>query len=482
MLHAVIVVERPGEQQDLAVCRSLQWRASNEPLHAPETKHELTAALTKLSTEERLAGSGAVLLLSSEMCVTRAVTGTTEHVNRETGQLRERSQLYLMLGPGRKVIASSSTPLDARHSYALLSVATEQTLQVLKQTVEASGMEVDSIQSSQVALARTVHLARRSKSKADLVISVNDSRVELGVMGGGRMFLDYRPGGGVDIQQLGKLLVQHHTRLCRYCQRHHGLEDSNLTQIVVSGPRQQVQQACDQLAPLDRLQVFPLETGGLELPWELRGEKLTPELAAAIGGALTLKDEEADRGPNLVEELTGVTHPPLLRLLLPKLAPMAAAVLLAAGFMLLNWTTNRNMGQMKFDLAQLAPQAARSSQLRMDILADQKELEQLSKMGSKLSKPPYSLMLKNLTQSIPDEIWLASVRIEGAQTATLAGSSYTESSIYDLVGNLQHLPGTGQVALQGTGVGRSHNRDSTTFDISMDLDLTGRNTRPEEAL
>lgn len=69
-------------------------------------------------------------------------------------------------------------------------------------------------------------------------------------------------------------------------------------------------------------------------------------------------------------------------------------------------------------------------------------------------------------------MWLSGVRISGAEVATLA-ASYSETSIYDLVSHLQHLPGVAEVALQGTGVGRTGHQNATTFDIHLDLDLTG---------
>ena len=481
-LHVVIVVERTGGQSDLALFRSIPWTETPGALHTPEGQQQLTAALSKLAVEERLAGASCVLLLSSDQCVTRAVTGASDEVQRETSQLRERSQLYLSLGPGRKMIASSSTPLDARHSHALLTVATEQTLQALTRAVEVAGMEVAAIRAAQVALARALHYVDPAQSGADLVVSVDDTRVELGVMRGGRLFLDYRPAGAAKVEQLTDLLSQHHTRLKRYCQRHHGLERDTLSRIVICGPLKQSKLAFMQAAIIKELDVTILQIDPAKLPWEVRGGDFAPELAVAIGGALLLKEEPSQQGPNLMEELITVSRPPLARMLLTKLAPMAAALLIWMSVMVLNWSTNLRLTAMKTDLDHLTPQAARSTELRMKLLADKLETTHLEELSKLSLRQPYSLMLKNLTQSVPAEVWLGAVRFDGDQSATIAGSSYSESSIYDLVGNLQNLPGVGQVALQGTGLGRSRNRDSTTFDILLNFDFDGREERGEEEL
>ena len=213
VLRVLVLVERTGEQEDLAVVRNIPWRIAADSLHSEQGAAELAASLATLATEERLSGSRAEVLLSNELCVTRAMTGAVEDVQRESVELRERSQLYLSLGPGKKVIAADSTPLDARHSHALLTVATEQTLQVIYRAVESAGMELAGIRSAQVSLARAVEFACQASESAALVVGVDNGSVELGVMGGGRLFLDYRPGGGTRVDQLGDLLRQHHTRL-----------------------------------------------------------------------------------------------------------------------------------------------------------------------------------------------------------------------------------------------------------------------------
>ncbi len=153
-LRVLVLTEGPGDQGKLAVGQSMPWRFEAESLHTAQGAQELTAALTKLVGRDKLNGAQAEVLLSSDFCVTRAVTGVADEVQRETAALRERSQLYLSLGPGKKVIASSSIPLDARHAHALLTVTTEQTLHVLRQAIESAGMEVAAIRSAQVCLSR----------------------------------------------------------------------------------------------------------------------------------------------------------------------------------------------------------------------------------------------------------------------------------------------------------------------------------------
>lgn len=482
MLRVLIVVDRAEGERGLAICRSIPWQVDSSTLHSPQGAAELSAAMSKLASEERLAGTNAEVLLSSQLCVTRAVTGVLDDVQRESASLRERSQLYLSLGPGSKVISTSSTPLDARHAHALLTVATEQTLQVVLQAVDAAGIELAGIRSAQVALARVAHHMDDQQPGAHLIVDIDDQHVELGVVSAGRLFLDYRPGGEATIEDLSGLLTQHHTRLQRYCQRRHGLKGNQLDQVIVSGPVEQAQAAITGLKQAERFKVQLLTLHEDRLPWELRGEQLKPEMAAAVGAGLGLELEDHERGPNLIDELISNARPPIGKLLIKKLAPLAAIFLLAAMLGGVNWEIHREVRNMQRELDILSPKVARAAELRLRLIADQTELRQLDLLAERIPARPYAVLLRNLTQTVPGEVWLSSVTIDGSQAAMLAGSSYVESSIYDLVGHLQHMPSVIDVALQGTGVSRSSQQNSTTFDIHLDLDFAGKADEPQEAL
>lgn len=480
-LRVLVVVHRAGGQQPLAICRNVPWRIDADSLYSSQGAAELAAAVAKVAGEERLAGSQAEVLLGSELCVTRAVSGAVDEVQREINVLRERSQLYLSLGPGRKVSATSTTPLDARHSHAMLTVATEQSLRAVSEALESAGIELLAIRSAQVAVAHTVQRAEGDNSTAALSIGVDGGTIEFGIMKAGRLFLDYLPGGDASVENVTQLVAQHHTRLQRYCQRHHGLAGDDLTRVVVSGEAEVAHRVLSDMRRIARLDVSLVDPAEVQLPWDLRGESLTPEMAAAVGCGLALEEESGGQGPNLMDQLVSTTRPAILPMLIRKLAPMAAAMLAAVVFIGLNWMAGREVAKMRAQVAELAPRAARSTTVRMECLAMDNKSQQLDKLASRIVAQPYSLLLNNLTQSLPAEVWLSNVRFDGP-TATIAGSSYVESSIYDMVGHLQHLPGVASVALQGTGIGRTAHRNATTFDIHFDLDFTGQAKQSEESL
>jgi len=482
MLRVVVIVERGAEQTELAITRSVRWRDQAESLYSELGAIELSVAIAKIANEERLAGSHARVVLCGDFCVTRAVAGASEDVQRESALLRERSQLYLSLGSGKKLIASSSTPLDARHSHALLTVATEQTLRTISQAIEAAGMELKFIGSSQVALARMLEEVGQDTSEATLLVQVDEGKVELGIVSGGRLFLDYRPGGNLETDQLADLLGQHHTRLVRYCQRQHGLEGDNLSRVVISGAAAEAAQAARGLSSLQDAKVELLTMDATKLPWEVRGDEVAPELASALGATLAVRDEEDQQGPNLVDQLKSTTRPPIRKMLIRKCAPLAAMLLVGASLGLLNWHERSELADMKQSLAALAPRAARTAQLRLELIAGEGEIRELDQLAGKVYTQPVGLLLSNLTQSIPEEVWLSGIRLDSGLYAELGGSSYTDASIYDLVGHLQNVPGVADVALQGTGVGRTAGRDATTFDIHLELQLSGPAEEQKEAL
>lgn len=482
MLRAVVIVERGSEQNELAITRSVRWRDQADSLHSDLGAIELSVAIAKIASEERLAGSQARVVLCGDFCVTRAVAGASEDVQRESALLRERSQLYLSLGSGKKLIASSSTPLDARHSHALLTVATEQTLHTVSHAIEAAGMELKFIGSSQVALARMVEEVGQDTGEATLLVQVDEGKVELGIVSGGRLFLDYRPGGNLEMGQLAQLLRQHHTRLVRYCQRQHGLEGDKLTRVVISGAADEAAEAARSLSSLPEANIELLVISSDDLPWEVRDEQVAPELASALGATLAVRDEESRQGPNLIDQLKSTARPPIRKMLIQKCAPLAAMLLIGASLAVLNWHERNNLADMKQSLAVLAPRAARTAQLRLELIAAEGEITQLSQLAGGVYTQPVGLLLSNVTQSIPEEVWLSGIRLESGEYAELGGSSFTDASVYDLVGHLQNVPGVTDVALQGTGVGRTGGRDATTFDIHMDLQLSGPAEKQKEAL
>lgn len=482
MLRVVVRVQRGSDQSDLAITRSVRWRDQAESLHSEQGAAELAVAVATIASEERLQNARTRVVLCGELCVTRALAGASEDVQRESALLRERSQLYLSLGAGKKLIASSSTPLDARHSHALLTVATEQTLRSISNAIDAAGMDLVAIGSSQVSLARTMGQLSENANEAALVVQLDEGKVELGVISGGRLFLDYRPGGNLRTDQLADLLSQHHTRLLRYCQRQHGLEGDKLTRVVISGAKDEASQAARTLKTLKDVRVELLDINPDDLPWEFRGEGVTPELASAIGAALAIDDEEDAQGPNLVDQLISNTRPPLGKMLMRKCAPLAAMLLVGCTLALLNWNERGKLAAMNDELSLLAPQAARTAQLRLELIANTGEIEQLQHLANKVHPQPVGLLMSNLTQSIPEEVWLGGIRFDGGQSAELGGSSYTDASIYDLVSNLQHVPGVADVALQGTSVGRTSGREATNFDIHLDLQLSGPADEQKEDL
>jgi len=483
IVRLAVVVDRPAEEENLVVTRSIPWRKEADVLHSAQGIAELTEALSTLASNERLSGTRARVLLNSDLCVTRAVAGAQEDVQRESALLRERSQLYLSLGPGKKVISSSSTQLDARHSHALLTVATQETLSVVSRAVEAAGMQLDAIESAQVALARLVGLVGEGdKEEASIVVQVDEGGIELGVMSDGRLLLDYLPGGQTNVDQLAELFGQHHARLQRYCQRHHGLQGTKLDRVYVSGEETDVQEALDNLQTLPDLDVTLLDLRDIDFPWEFRGEEVAPEMACVLGAALVLSDHDYASSPNLIEQLLASARPPIAKMLFRKFAPLAAAVLVGVVFGLLNWQAKHQVSLMKAELQVHAPEAARATLLRLKGLAADNQLRQLAALSDQLPAQPLALLLKNMTESIPSEVWLTGLRIQSASSAQVTGSSFSESSIYDFVGHLQHVPGIADVALESTGVGRTQGGNATTFDLNLDLLLQGRNDQKGETL
>lgn len=472
LLRLAIYVERTNGASPLLITRTVPWRDQADSLHSPLGFAELQKALTLLVVEERLAGTSAIVLLGSDYCVTRVVAGNSDQVEREIQQIRERSQHYLALGSGPKVVASSSSQLDARHTHALLTITTQQTLKGIVEAVDEAGLQLQRVESSQVALA---HLLSVAHSTPEPLISIHleSERVALGIACQGRLFLDYRPGGRLTSSQLTDVLSEHHSRLQRYCQRQHGIEQRQLTQVVVGGEEQEVGRALERLASHPTLTAQPLDLESVTFPWEFRDGIPGSEFASLLGVALRLAQPGAAQSPNLLSSLKAEVKLPLARMFATRLAPVAATLLVALGLLGLNWGLSRQISAMQNELARLAPQVASADQTRRELFATTVELKQLGIIESHLPPQPVAAILRNITQSMPPEVWLTGLRLESGSTASLAGASYAEAGIYDFVSHLPHIPGVADAALHGTGAAGRGDLRATSFDIRMHLDLHG---------
>ncbi len=472
MLHLALVARSGSGDNDTdkVVTRSIRWRNEATSLHTDRGVEELTEAFRTLVAEERLAGAKVGIALGGEFCVTRVITGPTDEVRREFAELEDRSTRYLTLGPGPKALAGDTHQLDARHQRALLAVANQRTLDLLMRIAESTGLHLESIEPSLLALSRAQARLRDACDEACLIIQLDEDAAELGICHGGRLLLDYRPGGKTNADNVADVVSLHLSRLQRYIERYHSYLDAPLRHVYLSGDAAAVSRACAKFEQLPQFQSHVLEPGNLDMPWSHAAETPGTDLAAALGTALALYAPSDDQpGPNLIENALAQQREPMRPILIRSLLPSAAVLLAAATLLVWHLKQSHEIGGLRADLERLTPVTVRATELRLTLLSTDARLVQLKALAERLPRPEWQRLLSRISQSMPDDVWLDRLSFHDGHSAALSGASYTDGGVYDFVGYLKQVPEITEIALEGTGVGQSPTGPTTNFNLQLTL-------------
>ena len=119
--------------------------------------------------------------IGGEYCVTRAVTGTENEVQQELEQLKARSGLYLSLGHGKKITASSIRQLDARHRHALMTVVNDKSFDILLEIEKRLGLEFDRIEPSLVSICRLIGQGGYDQKDPIIFVNMGDYGGQIGI-------------------------------------------------------------------------------------------------------------------------------------------------------------------------------------------------------------------------------------------------------------------------------------------------------------
>jgi hypothetical protein len=478
-LRVAILQRGATESTDQVQALTLPWRQEATSPHTDQGQAELTAALKSLVEAHNLAGCQVRFVLGGRYCVTKAIVGSTDEVRSELQQLQQRSQLYLLLGTGEKVMVSNSKSLDARHSYAVASVCNAKTLDTLSEASERTGLRIESIEPALVANSRAVGRLQDAPDEPTVLIHMDQMSAEIGVSHRGRLLLEYRPGSCATPEELVEVLRTHLGRLERHVNRILGESTPKLTRIYLSGDRQSVAAALHAFAVVPGLQCKVVSPHEIQATWQLTKGLDDPATVPVLGAMLTtyLPAGESD-APNFMDHITAISREPLKPILLRSLAPIAAVLLLALGIQLLNFHQQSTINGLQAQIDELAVAQARARELHLRQTASLAKLEQLNKLAEHLTPPPTADTLRHIAHCMPSDVWLNSLTIGEEGTLALRGSSFLETGIFDFVRWLEQAPGFENVALRGTKSGQS--QAGPTVDFDVELNLGNFDPSPEE--
>jgi len=468
-LHLAVLVRTPGQPASVET-RTLPWRHEATSLHSEIGKAELAAALKRLAAEHKLHGTPVMLSLTGDFCVTRVVTGSTDRVRHELGELEKRSALYLSLGHGHKSIGGCMRHVDARHQHALLSVVNEKTLNVLVEVASKVSLEIEVIEPSLVSLCRFLGRAEAEDDRPVIIVKMNERSVEVGISQGGQLYLDYRPAGREAPEGVAELIGRHLARLQRYCDRYVKLSDAKLDRVLVCGEAEGVETVRKAFSRHGKIDVELLRPTAIGDDATFLHEAAGPELTAAVGACL-LGDPAATStiSPNLMERLKAQLHEPLLPALAKTLWPVAAVLVVAMGAWGMVATQRNHCNALEKRLAQYEVQQQRTRIVRQTIIKDQVKIDHLRRISSGVNHAAWNEIATGIGNCLPNDVWLDTINVSPEGRLSLTGASYSEDGVFEFVRWLRASPLVEHVALGGTRSTGGRNGLATHFDIQCDI-------------
>lgn len=458
--------------------RSVRWREKANSLHGERGVRELSAALRTLVVEEKLAGTPVSLTLNGDYCVIRVVTGSTDRVRRELALLKDRSELYLSLGKGRKSLATSIYELDARHQHALLAVTNGKTLEAIVQIAADVGLEVPLVEPSLVALCRLLGHTGRDADQPALIIAFGKNGVELGISHQGQLLLDYRPGGRTAHGDVADIVLRHLSRLRRYCDRYYRYAEGKLSRVYLCGAPGLVESALARFQEQDELTAEVLDPNGIDPKWQFTEASPDSVLCAALGTCVpSISSRETSPGPNLIEQVHAEAARPTVTQFCLAFWPVAAAMLVAFGLLAVNHYEQSQCSELTAILEEFEPDVAELWQLRGEMIQVDTKIAHLESLAEADRGPSWGTLLSTVAQCMPKDLWMDKITANSKGQVTFNGSSYSEATIYEFVGYLESVSIWSQVALEGTWPAVGRMGRTTKFDVQCEF--SGSSDRSE---
>ncbi len=451
----------------------VRWRDKSLRLESSMGRRELAAACKRLASQWGIDGQRVSIALAADFCATRVLYGTETELRKELARLSRRSERYLLLGRGEKVLAESIAPLDARQQMAIVAVTNRGIVDALFEATDAAGLRIERIEPASVALCRAVGTAHLDEHAPVLLVSLDDESVDVVISHRGRLVLDYRPGGAGrhKPQGHGAALVGHHLhRLQRYCARYHRHAEGPIDKLYLCGPKQLVDQQREQYAQSVAVSVEPFLPASIQPTWQFDPAIDDPAFSAALGMCLAHQDEEASHaGPDL-RRAVGVSEPTEVGHTLRWISwGVAAAVLLSVGSWSLAIHQKICCRRLERQLAQLVDYHEQASQLMAQSTRAQLEIDLIRQIEQGVGQPRWRRTIRAIAQCLPPTTWLDGLVVDDTAHVSLDGASLDPEDVYHFAEWLSKTPGFTNTYVEGTRPLRLPVGDATAFEIETEL-------------
>ncbi len=454
-------------------CESLEenWQDGGLKIASDEGAQGLKKALRTLLSSVPRQVDAAYVALSGEFCVTRVVSDTNENVAHEVREIESRSRLYLSLGHGPKVVAGSIVQQDPRHQHATVSVVHRETVESILEVAKSVGLTVMAIEPTVISLCRLMGALNLDREAPSLLVCPGQSGVEIAVSFQGQLYLDYRPAGITQQEEIAEILVHHLERLQRYCRRHARVLQNAIASVYLTGELYRAEAIRQQLGDRLNMPVQILETVDTDT-------ELTPLLKnipishfPACGMGLLAIREYATPGPNMMERLKSENEEHLLSRAAKVLGPMAAVILCAAVAWGYLFEQRWHLKHLEMQAAELEPVHRESLLLHSAMKRGRETLNVHQKLGQQLRHPKIAKWVHALGSDVPQNTWLTSISFDDEGDLSIEGNATTEASIYSYSETIGRLPFINRATVDGAIPSSTQSGPAVKFTIHCDIDV-----------
>ena len=469
-LRVGILNRNSADAADKVQVAVVPWQIEAASLNSEAGLQELSNCLRKICQEYFLQTAQVHFVLGGEFCVTKAIRGRTDEVRSELQQIKQRSRLYLMLGPGEKVSVSSSRPIDARHEYALAATCNRKTLETIHTAAINAGMKVERIEPALVSISRVVGRLKDAPNEPCLVVQFDKNTAELGICYEGQLLLDYRPGGVRESGDLVEVVRTHLSRLQRHVGRQLHEAPPKLQHVYLCGEKQAVEEAYLAFEKQDQFCVHRIDPNEIQATWEFENVVKDTAAVPALGTLLSTYLSEDDRiAPNFMEHILASTRVPLGPVLLRSAMPLAAVLLIACGFLFTNYSEQVAISELQHQVNDLLPAQSRARELQLKLVAARGKLMQLDRLAETVQSLPAGDIIRRIGHCMPSDVWLSRLVVDEMQAVKVTGESYLEAGVFDFVRWLEQSPYFTDVALRSTRPGISAAGSAINFDVELNF-------------
>jgi len=469
-LRVVTLEQTPEGQSDRVRSTSLQWRKEATSLNSQAGLEELTLAMCEISEELDLPDAHVQFVLGGEFCVTRAIRGSNEEVRSELQQLEHRSRLYLMLGPGEKVMVSKLSQIDARHQSAVAAVCNKTTLETIQKATFSANIQIESIEPALVSISRVIGRLKETPAEPCLLIHIDNNAAEIGICHEGRLLLDYRPGEFADLNDLVEVVQTHMSRLQRHVARQIQGPPPTLRKVYLCGEESVVDSAMVLFSACKEFEVERIAPENTQATWEFEESATDSAMAPALGSLLNayLASSKLD-APDFMEHIIASTRTPLRPILIRSAMPLVAILLIALTILFENHRQQSSLDELQLQVDELSVVQAHALELRLKSMSIEAKLVQIKALASGIKASRSSGVVSRIGHCMPSDVWLSRLSIEDMHSVQLSGVSYLEAGVFDFVRWLELAPAFEDVALRGTKSGQSQTGPVIDFDVELNL-------------